>query len=261
VAEQIRSLEGSLGVALTLRRGQTIALTDAGQAVLASIRSIVAQADELAQIAQAGALRGRLRVGAISTALMALLPGALRRLAERHPEIDLKVVPGTSMGLLSMLEAEEIECAVTVKPPFPLPKSLVWQPVRAEPLVFLAPAGTKGRSIEMIIQSAPFIRMDRNAWTGQIVNRYLVSQKLQVRELFELDAPETIVALVSEGLGVSLLPNWGITSPIGRELTILPVNNPRFDREIGLIGRRSPAASLIGAFANILCEHDADAPK
>ncbi len=81
VAEQIRSLEGSLGVALTLRRGQTIALTDAGQAVLASVRSIVAQADELAQIAQAGALRGRLRVGAISTALMALLPGTLRKLA------------------------------------------------------------------------------------------------------------------------------------------------------------------------------------
>lgn len=252
VAEQIRSLEQELGTTLTLRRGQTVALTEAGQAVLATMRNIVARAEDLPLIAQSGALRGRLRLGSISTVLTSLIPDTLRRLALLHPEIELKVVPGTSMGLLAMLEAEEIDCALSVKPPFSLPKSLSWQPVRAEPLVLVTPGDLSKPSIAASIGSQPFIRMDRNAWTGMIVNRYLSSRRISVRELFELDAPETIVALVAEGLGVSLLPDWGIVSPPGRELTIKPVNDPRFNREIGLIGRRSAASSLIDAFANIL---------
>ncbi|MFK0165069.1 LysR substrate-binding domain-containing protein [Rhizobium sp. NPDC090279] len=252
VAEQIRALEQELGTALTLRRGQTVALTDAGQAVLPTMRSIVAQAEDLSLIAQAGALRGRLRVGSISTVLTSLIPDTLRRLALLHPEIDLKVVPGTSMGLLALLEAEEIDCALSVKPPFSLPKSLSWQPVRAEPLVLVAPDDLSKQTIAASIRSAPFIRMDRNAWTGMIVNRYLLSRRIPVRELFELDAPETIVALVAEGLGVSLLPDWGIVSPPGGKLAIRPVKDQRFDREIGLIGRRSAASTLIGAFASVL---------
>jgi DNA-binding transcriptional LysR family regulator len=256
VAEQVRSLERSLGATLTIRRGQTVTLTDAGQAVLGSARAIVAQADDLAQIAQAGALRGRLRVGAISTALMALLPGRLRQLAARHPDIELKVVPGTSMGLLSMLEAGDIDCALLVKAPFALPKSLSWQTVRTEPLVLVAPPTAQGGSVTAMIKAAPFIRMDRNAWTGQIITRFLASRQIQVRELFELDAPETIVALVSEGLGVSLLPDWGITPPLGRDLQVIPIDDARYNREIGLMGRHGPAASLIGAFSEILCGRD-----
>jgi len=257
VAEQIRALERSLGASLTIRRGQTVTLTEAGQAVLGSARAIVAQADELAQIAQAGALRGRLRVGAISTELTALLPGTLRQLAACHPEIDLKVVPGTSMGLLAMIETGDIDCALMVRAPFALPKSLSWQAVRLEPLILAVPAAMREDSVAAAIKGAPFIRMDRNAWTGQIVTRYLASRQILVRELFELDAPETIVALVSEGLGVSLLPDWGITPPVGRDLRIIPTEDIRYSREIGLLGRRGPASSLIDAFWRILCDEAA----
>jgi DNA-binding transcriptional LysR family regulator len=251
VAEQIHSLEKSLGVGLTLRRGQTVVLTHAGRAVLDSVRSIVGEVDELAHIARAGALRGRLKVGSISTALGALLPATLRRLASSHPDIELKVVPGTSMSLLSMLEAGDIDCALMVKAPFALPKSFSWQTVRSEPLVLAAPPDMKG-GIVSIIEAAPFIRMDRNAWTGQIVSRYLTDRHIQVRELFELDAPETIVTLVYEGLGVSLLPDWGITPPLGRDLSIVPVQDSRYSREIGILGRRGPATSLINAFHDIM---------
>lgn len=252
VAEQIRALETSLNAVLTVRRGQGIALTEAGQAVLGAARQIVAQADHLPQIAQAGSLRGRLRVGAISTALIAIMPGALKRLAVQHPDIDMKVVPGTSAGLLAMLGSGDIDCALTVRPPFRLPKSLSWQTVRTEPLVFVAPPGGAVQSIAARLRGSPFIRMDRNAWTGHIVSRFLADRKLDLRELFELDAPETIVILVAESLGVSLLPDWGIVPPVGRALDIVPVDDSRYSREIGIIGHRGPAEALIGAFVGLL---------
>ncbi|CAH1671001.1 MULTISPECIES: LysR substrate-binding domain-containing protein [unclassified Chelatococcus] len=260
VAEQIRALEKTLDATLTVRRGQGIALTEAGQAVLGSARQIVAQADDLHQVAQAGSLRGRLRVGAISTALISLMPRALQRLADEHPDIEMKVVPGTSAGLLTMLDYGEIDCALAVRPPFKLPKTLSWQSVRNEPLVFVGPPSDPGLSIAARLRGAPFIRMDRNAWTGQIVSRFLADRKLELRELFELDAPETIVILAAEGLGVSLLPDWGIVPPVGRALDIGPVDDGRYGREVGIIGHRGPAEALIDAFGALLREPEPTMP-
>jgi DNA-binding transcriptional LysR family regulator len=250
VAEQIRALEGELNAVLLVRRGQGVALTDAGQAVLGLARQIVMQADDLQHLAQARRLSGRLRVGAISTALIALMPAALRFLSERHPDIEIKVVPGTSAGLLRMLEAGEIDCALAVCPPFRLPKSLFWNPVRDEPLVMIVPSTIKRQDIGATLTSAPFIRMDRDAWTGQLVSRFLHDQCIRVRELFELDAPETIVILVAEGLGVSLLPDWGIAPPVGRDIRLIRIKHPQYVRAVGVIGRRGPASVLIDVFTS-----------
>jgi DNA-binding transcriptional LysR family regulator len=250
VAEQIRALEGDLNARLFIRRGQGVALTAAGQAVLAAVRQIVVQADDLRHLAQAGRLSGRLRVGAISTALITLMPITLRRLSERHPEIEIRVVPGTSAGLLHMLENGEIDCALAVRPPFRLPKSMSWRLVREEPLVAVAPAACRRQSVGALLAELPFIRMDRNAWTGQLVSRFLHDRRIAVRELFELDAPETIVILVAEGVGVSLLPNWGITSPLGRDIYVHPIKDPGYGRSVGILGNRGAAAALIDVFAS-----------
>ncbi|MBR0938490.1 hypothetical protein JQ586_34615 [Bradyrhizobium jicamae] len=48
-----------------------------------------------------------MRVGAISTALVALMPTTLGWLSEQHPNIEIKVVLGTSAGLLKMLDVTE----------------------------------------------------------------------------------------------------------------------------------------------------------
>ena len=250
VAEQIRALEAELNAVLFARRGQGVVLTDAGQAVLADARQIVMQADNLRHLAQAGRLSGRLRVGAISTALIALMPAALRELSKQHPDIDVKVVPGTSAGLLHMLEAGEIDCALAVRPPFRLPKSLSWRVVRDEPLVMIVPSTIERQSMASLLTAHPFIRMDRNAWTGQLVNQFLNDQRIAVRELFELDAPETIVILVAEGVGVSLLPDWGITPPVGREIRVDPIEDRKYARAVGVIGSRGPAAALIDVFTS-----------
>ncbi len=250
VTEQVRALEAELNAVLLVRRGQGVVLTDAGQAVLAAARQVVMQANHLRHLAQAGRLSGRLRVGAISTALIALMPAALRELSRQHPDIEIKVVPGTSAVLLHMLEAGEIDCALAVRPPFRLPKSMSWRAVRDEPLVMLAPAPIAHHGIAALLTAEPFIRMDRNAWTGQLVSRFLGDQRIAVRELFELDAPETIVILVAEGVGVSLLPDWGIAPPFGRDIHVHPVEDPKYARAVGVIGSRGPAASLIDVFTS-----------
>jgi DNA-binding transcriptional LysR family regulator len=67
-----------------------------------------------------------------------------------------------------------------------------------------------------------------------------------------MDAPAAIVILVARGVGVSLLPDWGITEPAGFTIRRLPVGDPAYHRQLGLIGLRAARARLIDLFAAAL---------
>jgi molybdate transport repressor ModE-like protein len=261
VSEHIAALEKSLGATLVTRRGRHAVLTEAGQAILGTARSVLAQIEDMRHLAQPGDLSGHLRVGAISTALISVMPPALRRMAERHPRIEVKVLPGTSTQLYRMLERGELDCALTAQPHFTLPKSLAWHRLREEPLVLIAPESLPGGSIGALLQAAPFIRMDRESWTGRLVDSFLKEQGLPVRELFELDAQEAIVILVAQGLGVSLLPDWGIEPPAGRKLRKLPVCDSRHARVLGLITAGGARGRLSATFADALQAGLGDGPQ
>jgi DNA-binding transcriptional LysR family regulator len=252
VSEQIAALERTLNATLLMRRGRSVVLTEAGQAILEAAADIVARVEALRPMAQLGQLSGQLRVGAISTALVSIVPPALRAMAEQHPRIELKVLPGTSAQLYRMLEAGELDCALTVRPHFTLPKSIEWQDIRREPMVLLTPATMPGEDPDALLRAAPLIRIDREAWTGRLVNRYLRDRDFPVRELFELDAQEAIVILVAQGMGVALLPDWGIVPPAGPGIRRWPVGQGQYDRVIGLAMAHGPRGKLARSLADAL---------
>ena len=125
------------------RQGRGIALTEAGHAVLPAARDVIERIDEMSQIAQLGEARGRLRVGAVSTAMIGVLPPTLQHMARHHPNIDLNVYPGSSTHLYHQLEHSDLDCMITGRPSFALPKSMVWYPIREEPLILLCPGASR----------------------------------------------------------------------------------------------------------------------
>src|SRR3954468_16433672 len=236
VGEQIKALEKDLNTRLVSRHGRSVALTEAGHAVLPAARDVLERIDVLRQIAQLGQPQGPLRAGAVATAMTSVLPPALRRMANHYPNIDLRVYPGSSAHLYQRLEQGDLDCMITGRPRFALPKSMMWFPIREEPLVLLCPSSLEGDAIDQLVTAAPFIRMDRNSWMGQIITRFLDSRDIRVKELFEMDAPEAIVILVAQGVGVSLLPDWGFAEPAGYTVRRVTVGDPSYSRQLGLIG-------------------------
>ena len=83
VSEQIRKLEGELGVRLFDRTQRNVSLTDAGTALLTEARRVLRQAE--AARAAARSARDRpsitLRVGYVPSSLPASVPRALHRVA------------------------------------------------------------------------------------------------------------------------------------------------------------------------------------
>lgn len=248
VAEQIQTLERSLGVRLITRLGRAVTLTDEGRAVVGAGREILMRVADLTQVAQLGRLSGTLRIGSISTALMSVVPPTLRYMAESHPEIALKIVPGTSSQLLLMLESGAIDCAITIRPTFEIGKEFGWHLIREEPLTLVCPAGLPFEGVEECLSSSSIISMYRNSPTGRIAERFLQDKKIAAKELFEIEAAEVILVLVSQGLGVSLLPDYGFKSSRERRIRKVAVGDCAYGRPVGLLYRRGARTSLIDAF-------------
>jgi DNA-binding transcriptional LysR family regulator len=252
VSDHIRALEKELNATLLIRRGRNVVLTEAGQAALGPAAEVLLKVDELKHLVHIDELSGHLRVGSIATALISIIPPALRLMAERHPRILLKVVPGTSAHLYRTLERGDLDCALIVHPPFPLSKSLFWCEIRREPLTVISPGDLPGDTAEDLLRTAPLIRMDRDAWTGRLINEYLADADISTRDLFEMDAAEAIINLVSQGLGVTLLPDYGIRPPLGRSIRKLVVGDDRYARSVGLLSGRGPSEGLVRALATAM---------
>jgi DNA-binding transcriptional LysR family regulator len=252
VSEQVRALENDLGVPLLIRRGRSVVLTEAGEAAVAAATDVLNRIEDLRHRVQAGEPSGLLRVGSIPSELVNMLPKALRRMATRYPRIEMKVVPGTSSVLYSMVERGDIDCAVTPRPHFELPKSMVWLPVKIEPLALVVPSDTVGDSVEELLRREPFIRVDRRVWTGRLVTSFLEDHGLMPHELFELDAHEAVILLVAEGLGVALVHESSSPLWLGAAVRRLPIKDERYARVIGLIVARRTREGLARLLAGAL---------
>lgn len=252
IAEQIHALETELKVDLTIRQGRKLALSDAGRAALSYAQDIVVKMRHMRQAAQGGSLRGELRVGSISTALTSFIPFAMRDMATRYPDIEIKISPATSSAIFDKLEREELDCAITAYPPFKLPKSFTWFPIRKEPLVLLSPLEYGKESANTLLRTAPFIRMDRGTWTGQMISSFLRDERIQPRELFEMSAHHTIVVLVSLGLGVTVLPDSDFFPATEKAIRKLKIGDERHVRRVGLLGTGKAPQQLTKAFAEVL---------
>ena len=240
VSQRILALERQLGFALLVRVGHEAKPSRACLDLLPRARQIVNQVALLAGDADTEGLTGPLRIGAISTVLTGLLPQALRTLTRSTPQLKPMIVPGTSRGLYQALEANELDAAIVVAPPFALGKTFNTVLLRKEALVFIS-SQPSTESIDLRLQTRPYIQYDPHAWGGRHAVQYLHDHGLAPTALLDLDALETIALLTSEGLGVSLVPCWSGFERWAGSCVVEPVGDERYDREIVLISHAQGA--------------------
>ncbi|QTD94919.1 LysR family transcriptional regulator [Burkholderia anthina] len=218
VAQRLRALESDLGQVLVSRVGRTVRPTAAGLAVQSQMPDVIRAVRDLRAVAAGGVPAGQLRIGCTATAMTGLMPKIIATLSTRFPQIEYFLQPGSSADLYHEVLAGNLDAALIIRPPFPIPKASRWQTLRLEPLLLLASENMDVSDPHAVIRSNPFIRYDRNQWGGQIVDRYLRQHALKVREWVELDALDSIAALVDGGLGVAIVPDWPRPWPEGLRL-------------------------------------------
>ncbi len=113
VSQQVAALERQLGVELLDRSHRNARLTSAGTRLAEHARQVIARL-EAAEADIAGAqptAHGLLRLATMPTAARTLVPGIIARLAEDHPEIDLRIdvmEPEAALPALARHEADVV---------------------------------------------------------------------------------------------------------------------------------------------------------
>src|ERR687894_659643 len=91
ISQQIAALERSAGAMLVDRTSRGVRLTDAGRALVDHAQAVLARlaAAEAELEAIAGVRGGRVRLAAFPTSAASLMPPAVARFVERHPDVEL----------------------------------------------------------------------------------------------------------------------------------------------------------------------------
>jgi DNA-binding transcriptional LysR family regulator len=202
------------------------------------MRALVSGTADLKRQATSGErVAGELRLGTIATASTGLLPPLLRALTRRHPELDIMIEPGTSLELCERVLDGALDAAIIVEPPVVLRKGEAFVPWCAEQLVLIAPPAMRDADPMELLSRETFIRYDRRNWGGRIVDAYLRRIGVTPRDRIELDALDGIVAMVSAGLGVAIIPDWIGPRPKGTNVAQISLQPPVPARVVGLYRR------------------------
>lgn len=235
VSAQIKHLEDALGVKLFDRTGRSATLNAAGQRAVPLAEEILEIFSRMGTPDSANNFHGSLRIGAIGSVQTGILPQALVALKRRAPFIEVSLVPGVSLNLLSQVDAGELDLAIMIHPPFDLPKDLTVEVIAREPFVLITSQDVTGDDPLQILREQPFVRYDRGSFGGRQVTQFLKEQKIQTRQALELDELDAIVKMVRSGLGVALVPLAGLWLDHDSDVRVLRLDTLTFYREIVLL--------------------------
>ncbi|ABC28419.1 Transcriptional regulator [Hahella chejuensis KCTC 2396] len=252
VSAQMQRLEEALGYPLFERAGRSAQLTAEGRAAIGRAEQILDLFGGMCEGTESRPIRGEVRLGAVSTAQAGLLPVTMSHLRRAGSEISLRIIPGSSLQLLALVDSGEIDAAILVEPPFALPRELNWSPLANERYALIAPHDAHESDWRALITAHRFIRYDRSAFGGRLVERFLRRHRLHVNDCAEMDELTGIVKMVEEGLGVALLPiSPGLDVS---QVRVFELKGDVFYRRIGVIERSEPRSAVFSLFSRALGE-------
>lgn len=260
VSMQMKSLEQEFGALLFDRKKRPPALNPAGLALVPRAREILrAYDDMLRSLSDSGGLAGELTIGAVPTTMTGLTPKAIGGLRATYPMLHIKVVPDLSAGLLPQVDRAQLDAAIISEPQFAT-GGLAWTPFAAEPLIMLTAMDAPDDSPETLLRELPFIRFNRQAWVGRLIDDWLQARRIHVREVMELDTLEAISTMVFHGLGISIVPRRCVPSPSPLPLRRVALDAPGHERVLGVIMRPDcPNRRLVEVFTEALVKQVRDA--
>jgi DNA-binding transcriptional LysR family regulator len=210
VSRQVKLLEDELGETLLHRRGRRVTLTPSGELVLAASNRVIRDLQEVvSQISEARQLqRGTLRVGGGMTVCLYVFPRLLRALGRQHPEIDFRVVSGTSEQVLDRIHKHDVDLGLLTLPI--VGRDLEVIPVLKEEMVVVTGRGhvlTRRRLVDAEeLGRYPMILYEAGSNTRKAVDGLFVEAGVAADVAMETENVEIIKAMVASGIGVTVIP-------------------------------------------------------
>jgi DNA-binding transcriptional LysR family regulator len=259
LSKQIQQLEARMGVKLLDRSNRRVELTEAGCVFLEEARAVLrrsGQAVELARRAERGET-GRIAVGFIDAAAYSMVPEVVKRFLDLYPEVELSLVERRIPDQVRAVVERRLDVGF-IHPPVAHP-ALAVESVLVEPLIVALPAGHRLAATAEVALSElagePLIQFPRtiNPPLYDEVVALCRASGFEPRIVREASPKQTIIALVSVGLGVSLLPACMEKLKRGG-VAYRPIRGANLAIDTSVIYRRSDASPVLKAFLEVVRE-------
>jgi DNA-binding transcriptional LysR family regulator len=204
VTTRIKQLETSLGVTLFHRDRQRLHLSPTGQLLFAYAERLIQLSDEARAVVSGGMPKGSLKLGALESTTASRLPSILADFHRRYPEIRLELTTGTNDDLMNRVANRRLDAAFTAEPP--VARDLEHMSVFPERLVLISSSDHLPIGRARDAEGASLIAFPEGCAYRRVLQRWLGRESLATRRVLELNSYHAIVACVSSGTGIALVP-------------------------------------------------------
>ncbi|WP_372624333.1 LysR substrate-binding domain-containing protein [Falsiroseomonas sp.] len=217
LSQQIKALEGQLGLQLFRRRPRGVELTESGQVLFEEARAILARLEQAERATQSTARgeQGKLRIGVAPTApFHPFVPAVIRAFREAYPDVSVTLDECLSRQAVQGLTEARLDAAF-VRAELPDARELTIYRLIEEPMVIALPAthplasgpGLTQRPLRDFAGES-FIAFARVEGPGMFDATMAACLRAGFTPRLGQEAPRitSTLGLVAVGLGVALVP-------------------------------------------------------
>jgi LysR family hydrogen peroxide-inducible transcriptional activator len=246
LSASLKELEDLLGAPLVDRTRRGMALTPLGREIVDRARVILAEAEELVELAtaQREPLSGRLHLGVIPTIGPFLLPRLWPELRARYPRLTVYLTEDLTARLIDDIRASRLDAAL-IALPYAVGHGIEEWPLFADPFSAVLPRGHALANRERVdpeeLAAEPLLLLrDGHCLKDHVLSACRLDDMPRHLDAFEATSLSTLVHMADNGIGVTLLPALALEAGIlrGTDLVAVPLAGEALAREVALIWRR-----------------------
>lgn len=231
VSFQIRQLEEDLKVQLLERINHTVALTEAGRKVL----DYAHQLDRLTmnmrkELKPQPFITGHIRIAMADSLACWILQDHFEAFRREQPGITLKLMTASTQEMFRLLNQNEADLVYTLDQHFYNSDYIIADEEQIEAHFVAAPdflpVSSRRVPVRELIQF-PFLLTEKGMSYRRLMDEHLAQLSLEVRPVLEFGSADLLCRLVTQGAGISFLPDY-VTEPALLEGRLIRLEVPDF---------------------------------
>ncbi|MDP4171111.1 MAG: LysR family transcriptional regulator [Bacillota bacterium] len=254
VSHNISTLETELGIVLLRRNRNGISLTDAGERIIPHIRQIIHHAKLLEQEAALiqGIEVGSIKIGTFPSFSSKFLPGLIHKFIKKFPGIQIELYEGGYDNIEDWIASGTVDIGFLTHPS----REFETIPLLKDELFVLVPENHRLNTMKLVqvesIHNESFIMP--KAGCDVLIKRLFRENNVLPNVIFEIEDNNTIISMVQEGLGITIIPEMVLPKNVPYT-KVIPLDTNLY-REIGIaIKSFKQSSPSIKKFMEIVKEH------
>lgn len=243
LSQQIRILEHNIGLPLFDRIGKKTIITESGHILLKYCYNVFHELEQArSAIAELqGLTRGSLKIGAIYSVMNDLLPPAILSFHQSYPQVELSLFGLRNGDIIHKLLHNELDLGIIFYPS--LHDELMVTYLYDERLAVAVPENHPLADFTEIkldsLHNVPIIVLQKTYYLREYMDRVYKDSGIVPRVVMELNTMDSIISMVGQGAGVTVLPFPYLQALKQSTIRVIPIADPNLTIKIGMAYRRN----------------------